>query len=197
VAASAPVLLVARNLEPIYDNATAIRAFARVREQFPAARLIVAGEGPERAALQQLCKQLQIAAAVEFAGRVNNADMPTLYQRADLALNASTVDNMPISILEAFASGVPVVSTDAGGIPDLLESGRTGLLVPIGDAEAMAAAALRLLQDLDLARRFSLAAHAEAQRYAWSAVKPLWLAAYDRAGLARQAALAPFPSASA
>ena len=104
---------------------------------------------------------------------------------------------MPISILEAFASGVPVVSTDAGGIPDLLESGRTGLLVPIGDAEAMAAAALRLLQDLDLARRFSLAAHAEAQRYAWSAVKPLWLAAYGRAGLARQAAVAPFPSASA
>ncbi|WP_428510828.1 glycosyltransferase [Roseateles sp.] len=181
-ATSAPVLLVARNLEPIYDNATAIRAFARVRERFPAARLIVAGEGPEREALLQLCEQLQIMAAVEFAGRVNNADMPALYQRADLALNASTVDNMPISILEAFASGVPVVSTDAGGIPDLLEHGRTGLLVPIGDSEAMAAAALSLLSDLPLAQSFSAAAHLEAQRYAWSAVKPLWLAAYAKAG---------------
>lgn len=199
VAVSAPVLLVARNLEPIYDNATAIRAFARVREQFPAARLIVAGEGPERAALQQLCEQLQIAAAVEFAGRVNNADMPALYQRADLALNASTVDNMPISILEAFASGVPVVSTDAGGIPDLLESGRTGLLVPIGDAEAMAAAALTMLNDLPLAQRFSAAGQAEAQRYAWAAVKPLWLTAYAKAGqpfAASSASAAPVPSAT-
>ena len=199
VAASAPLLLVARNLEPIYDNATAIRAFARVREQFPAARLIVAGEGPERAALQQLCEQLQIAAAVEFAGRVNNADMPALYQRADLALNASTVDNMPISILEAFASGVPVVSTDAGGIPDLLESGRTGLLVPIGDAEAMAAAALTVLNDLPLAQRFSAAGHVEAQRYAWAAVKPLWLTAYAKAGqpfAASSASAAPVPSAT-
>lgn len=185
---TAPRLLVARNLEPIYDIPTAIHAFARVRQRFPGATLAVAGSGPEGPALQALVTKLALDDAVRFTGRVDNAAMPQLYAGADCAINPSTADNMPISLLEAFASGVPVVSTRAGGIPDMLDDGRTGLLVPVGDAEAMAAAVCRVLADDALAARLTAAARSEAERYAWPQVRSLWLDAYRRAAATRQAA---------
>jgi glycosyltransferase involved in cell wall biosynthesis len=176
----APRLLVARNLEPIYGVDVAIRALALVRKSFPAATLTVAGSGPELLSLQSLCKELGLDDAVVFSGRVDNVDMPGLYGQADLAVNASSVDNMPNALLEAFASGVPVVSTRAGGIPDMLEHEVHGLLVPVGDPAALADAAIRLLSDPELAARLCAAASKEAQRYAWPSVKSAWLDAYHR-----------------
>lgn len=185
----APHLIVTRNLEPIYDIATALRAFAQVRAVLRGARLTVAGSGPEMAALQALAQTLGVADAVHFSGRIDNAHIGALYASADCVLNPSTVDNMPISILESFASGVPVVSTDAGGIPDLLTHDVDGLLVPVGDADAMARAALSVLHDRSLADRLRHAGLATAQRYAWPRVRQQWLEAYRRAaGLRRTAA---------
>ena len=178
---SAPRLLVARNLEPIYDIASAVKTLVHVRRRFAGATLTVAGSGPELAALQTLVTNLGLDAAVRFTGRVENAEMPGLYAEADCAINTSTVDNMPISLLEAFASGLPVVSTDAGGIPDMLTHGVSGLLVPAGDALAMAREVCRVLEDVALAARLTTAAHVEAERYAWPQVKALWLGAYARA----------------
>lgn len=178
---SAPRLLVARNLEPIYDLPTALRAFLAIRKVHPAARLIVAGSGPERARLDALAAELGVAGAVDFVGRIDNAQMPRLYADSDCLLNPSTVDNMPVSLLEAFASGVPVVSTNAGGIPDMLEDGRDGLLVPVGDAAAMAREALRVLADASLRRALVQAGLVQARRYAWPEVRELWRAAYGRA----------------
>ena len=177
----APQLVIARNLEAIYDIATAIRALAQVRLRFSAAALTVAGTGPELPRLQALALSLGLGEAVHFAGRIDNADMPRLYAHADCVLNSSTVDNMPISLLEAFASGLPVVSTNAGGIPDMLEHGVCGLLVEVGDADAMAQAACRVLEDRALALRLAQAGLVEAQKYAWSRVGTLWLDAYRRA----------------
>ncbi len=174
----APQLVVTRNLEPIYDLPTAIRAFARIRSVFPRARLTVAGSGPDLTRLQALVGELGVTDAVCFSGRIDNADIPALYSAADCVLNPSTVDNMPISILESFASGVPVVSTNAGGIPDMVENGVTGLLVAIGDDAAMAQAVLRVLQEPRLAQRLRQAGLAQAQRYAWSCVREQWLEAY-------------------
>jgi glycosyltransferase involved in cell wall biosynthesis len=184
----APHLLVSRNLEPIYDIPTAIRAFAGVRQRFPAARLTVAGSGPELLRLQGLVSELGLAAAVHFVGRVDNAEMPRLYRDADCMLNPSTVDNMPISVLEAFASGRPVVSTDAGGIPDLIADGVSGLLVPVGDHRAMADAVCRILEDGVLAASLVRAGLAEADKYAWPRVRTLWLDAYRRAAAQRSPA---------
>jgi glycosyltransferase involved in cell wall biosynthesis len=184
----APHLIVTRNLEPIYDIGTALRAFARVREALPGARLTVAGSGPELAALQALAASLGVLPAVRFSGRIDNAQIAALYASADCVLNPSTVDNMPISILESFASGVPVVSTDAGGIPDLLTHDVDGLLVPVGDAEAMARAALAVLRDGALADRLRRAGLATAQRYAWPRVREQWLEAYRRAAALRRTA---------
>jgi glycosyltransferase involved in cell wall biosynthesis len=178
--AGMPHLVVARNLEPIYGIATALRTLVIVRERFAQAQLTVAGEGPELPRLQQLAQELGIAAAVHFPGRIDNAAMPALYARADCVLNPSTVDNMPNSVLEAFASGVPVVSTDAGGVPDIIVDGESGLLVPVGDADAMAASALRVLEDRTLARRLAAGGLREAEKYTWPRVRGQWLAAYRR-----------------
>ena len=183
---SAPRLVVARNLEAIYDIATTIRALAKVRRRFAGAQLTVVGVGPELPRLRALAASLDLGSAVHFVGRIENADMPGLYAQADCVLNASTVDNMPISLLEAFASGLPVVSTNAGGIPDMLEHGVSGLLIEVGDAAAMAHAACRVLEDRALARRLAQAGLAEAQKYAWPRVGALWLEAYRRAAKFRE-----------
>lgn len=174
----APHLVVTRNLEPIYDIPTAIRAFALVRQGFAGARLTVAGSGPELERLRAVTSQLGLQDCVTFCGRVDNAEIPALYASADCMLNPSTVDNMPISILEAFASGVPVVSTDAGGIPDMVDHGVSGLLVPIGDADGMGRAALRVLEDARLAGAMREAGLAAAAAYAWPAVREQWLRIY-------------------
>ncbi|PHV12132.1 glycosyl transferase family 1 [Chitinimonas sp. BJB300] len=182
---NAPHIVVTRNLEPIYDIPTAILAFAQLRTHFPAARMTVAGSGPDLPKLQVLVAEQGLGKAVHFSGRIENADIPRLYAEADCMLNPSTVDNMPISILESFASGVPVVSTCAGGIPDMLSDGVSGLLVPIGDPAAMCAAVLRVLQDRQLAGRLRQAGRDEAERYAWPQVREQWLDAYRRAAATR------------
>jgi len=187
---SAPRIVVARNLEPIYDIATAIRAMLPIRQVFPQATLTVAGSGPELQRLKSLVTELNLQAAVGFTGRVENAAMPQLYALADCVVNSSTVDNMPISLLEAFASGLPVVSTDAGGIPDMLAHDVSGLLVPVGDAQAMGHQVCRVLQDRALAMRLAAAGRAEAEKYAWPRVKAQWLDAYSRAAAAQAMAQA-------
>ena len=174
-----PHLIVTRNLELIYDISTAIRAFALIRQRLPNALLTVAGTGPERLALEQLVVRLGVKGAVTFSGQIDNKNIVDLYAAADCLLNPSTVDNMPISILEAMASGVPVISTDAGGIPDMVRHGVTALLVPVGDHEAMANQALQLLEDHGMADRLRAAGIAEVQRYGWPNVKPMWQAAYQ------------------
>lgn len=174
----APHLIVTRNLEPIYDIPTAIRAFAIVRQRFPAARLTVAGSGPELDRLRALAGELGLEDCVDFCGRLDNAEIPALYASADCMLNPSTVDNMPISILESFASGVPVVSTDAGGIPDLVDNGASGLLVPVGDADAMAGEVLRVLGDQSLSAALREAGLKAATAYAWPTVREQWLQVY-------------------
>ncbi len=175
---NAPHIVVARNLEPIYDVATALQAFAAIRRRFPAARLSIAGSGPQREALEKVAEQMQLGDAVRFTGRLENADMAALYRDADIVLNPSLADNMPISILEALASGVPVVSTDVGGVPHLVKHRCTAILVPPQNPEAMAEAILELLHDSALARQMVAAGYELIQRYTWPEIKPRLFALY-------------------
>jgi glycosyltransferase involved in cell wall biosynthesis len=170
--------VVARHLERIYDNETALRAFAIVRQHSHGATLTIAGTGPDEPRLRALAAELGLAEAVHFAGWLDRDGMAALYRSADVSLNPSRADNMPNSILEAMASGVPVVSTNVGGIPFMVEDGRTALLVRVGDADAMASAALRLIDDRALWARLSLAGMEEVQRYTWSQVAPLLAQCY-------------------
>lgn len=173
-----PHFIVTRNLEPIYDIPTALRAFALVCARFPATRLTVAGSGPEAARLAALAAELGVAERVAFTGRIDNRDIHALYTTADVVLNPSTVDNMPISVLEAFASGVPVVSTDVGGIPYVACHAENALLVPVGDHQAMADAALALLDDPQFAARLAAAGLSAVSACAWPKVRRLWLDTY-------------------
>lgn len=181
-----PRILVARNLEPLYDVASALRAFSLIVRRYPHAELVIAGSGPERSSLEALARSLAIAEQVRFTGRVDNDRMTELYQQADILLNTSLVDNMPISLLEAMASGVPIVSTDVGGIPHMVEDGVTGILVAPRNPEATANALLRLLDDPVRMRRLREKALDAVQAYHWDNVRVQWISVYGK--LAKEAA---------
>lgn len=178
VRAPGPHLVVTRNLEAIYDNESAIRALALLRERIPSAHLTVAGSGPELGRLQALVSQLHLDEAVHFAGRLDRGAMAELYRSADLMWNPSRKDNMPNSVLEALASGVPVVSTAVGGVPYLLDHGRTGWLVEPGQPAALADAAALVLGDAALREALIHAGLEEVQRYTWDQVAPALLNSY-------------------
>jgi glycosyltransferase involved in cell wall biosynthesis len=171
-------LLVARNLEPVYDIATALKAFALIKKQYTDAKLSIAGSGPLLLDLKQLSEQLEIAESVTFTGRLDNKKMAEIYRGTDLLLNSSLADNMPISLLEGLASGVPIVTTNVGGIPYLVEEGQTALLIDPNHPQAMAAAAMQVLSDPDLAALLRKNGLAVVQNYAWSKVREKWFAVY-------------------
>jgi len=173
-----PHVVVTRNLEEIYDIPTAIRAFAGLRARHTGARLTIAGSGPCRAALEDLCAELRLAGAVHFTGQLDNERIADLYGTADLLMNPSQVDNMPISLLEAMASGVPVVSTNVGGIPYMVQDGVSALLVPPQNPDALAAAALRVLEDPALAEGLRRAGLESAKAYSWDRVRPRLTSVY-------------------
>lgn len=182
-------LVVTRNLEPIYDNASALRAFAMVREKRPEALLTIAGSGPDAPRLRALAGELGMVEAVRFAGRLDRDAMAALYRDADICVNASLADNAPNSLLEAMASGVAVVSTNVGGVPFLVEHDKTALLVPPQNPQAMAQALLRVLDDEALRHRLVRAGLLQVQRHTWAQIAPRLAAAY-RSALATAAATA-------
>jgi len=175
-----PVFLSNRNFQSLYNIPCVLRAFARIQEQRPEARLIVVGSGPEGERVHALARELSLR-NVDFVGAVKPTEMGRYYDEADVYLNASDIDNMPNSIIESFACGLPVVTTRAGGIPYIVEHERNGLLVDCGDHEALANSALRLLDDPALAHRLIDEGLSDVQRhYTWDAVGEGWAALYRR-----------------
>jgi glycosyltransferase involved in cell wall biosynthesis len=166
-----PRILVNRNFDSMYNVALAIDAFARIKKARPAATLTLAGSGPLERSLRDRVERLGLS-GITFYGPVDNAEMADLYEAHDVYVNPTDADNMPISILECLAAGVPVVSTNVGGIPDLLEHGKDGLLVPPRDPDAMAAAVLSLLDEPAFAERVITAGVRKARSFGWEAVWP-------------------------
>jgi glycosyltransferase involved in cell wall biosynthesis len=176
-----PVLLSNRNLETLYNVGCTLRAFALIARSIPEARLIIAGDGSQRAALEKLARELELK-NVEFVGAISPDRMPALYDRADIFVNASNIDNMPLSIIEAFACGLAVVTSDAGGIPYIVADRNNGLIFPREDHAAMARAVLELIEDRELSRLIITNARAEREKYAWAAVRDQWVAVYTGFG---------------
>lgn len=174
-----PIFLSNRNFEPHYQVADILRAFQIVQNKFPAARLFVAGGGSEEGRLKSLHAELNLK-NVEFVGLVENSEMPALYDRADVYLNSSVVDNMPLSLIEAFACGLPVATTDAGGIPYIAEHEQTALLVPTKDYRALAGEAVRLLEDDELAQKIIRNARRNCVKYSWERARAAWLETYRK-----------------
>lgn len=172
-----PVFLSNRNFEKHYGVDRVLRAFAIIQERIPQARLIVAGDGPERPTLEKLSRSLNLL-NTEFTGRVGHEQVVQLYDAADIFLNGSEIDNQPLSLLEAFACGLPVVTTDAGGIPDMAVSEKTALIVPRGEYRQLAGCAFRLLDDSALAQTIIDQAREECRKYEWASVRRQWLNIY-------------------
>jgi glycosyltransferase involved in cell wall biosynthesis len=135
------------------------------------------GGGPLEEQIRALVEQLNLS-DVSFAGVVSRQEIGKFYDRADIFINASCLDNMPVSILEAFACGTPVVSTAPESMRYLVEDGRTGLLSPSGDAQTLAQNVIRLLQDPDLSSRIAVNAYEQSKNYHWAAVRGQWLDLY-------------------
>jgi glycosyltransferase involved in cell wall biosynthesis len=169
-------LLTTRNLEPHYRVEDSIRALELLRARHPQARLTVVGYGSQEAVLRRLAGRLP-SGAVRFLGRVQPEAMPRVYDEADVFVNASVVDNQPLSILEAFAAGCPVVTTGPGDIPNMLARGR-GLVVPERDPAALAAAVASLLERPSRARELARRAREHVEAHTWNQVRPRWAAVY-------------------
>lgn len=173
-----PSVLSTRNFEGLYNVACTLRAFRVVQDRYPQATLTLVGGGSEERALRALAAELGLR-DVRFAGRVPPDEIWRYYAGADVYLQTPNIDNMPSSVLEAFASGCAVVSTNAGGVPAILTHDVHGVLVPCGDHQAAGAEIVRLLGTPGLARRLTAAARETCEQYSWRSVRAQWLSIYQ------------------
>jgi glycosyltransferase involved in cell wall biosynthesis len=172
-----PRLLSTRNLEPYYRVDNTILAFTMLRTQYPEVTLTIAGVGSQEKELRRFAASLGNR-GIRFVGKVKSENIHELYGEAHIFVNSSVVDNQPNSVLEAFASGLPVVTTGTGDIKGMVRDGETGLIVPAGDPAAMAKAVAGLLEQPERARAMARRAQQEIERYTWSRVRDEWSAVY-------------------
>ena len=190
-----PVLISSRLLEDLYAVENTILAHQELRRTVPGARLLVVGDGHCRPDLEALVAQRSIE-GVEFVGRVPHREMGAWFDRADIMVNSSRIDNMPHCLIEAFAAGLPVVTTASGGIPYIVQHERNGLHIPCDQPVAMAEAVRRLLDDPSLTRSLIAAGREDcARQYSWDAARTQWTRLYTELALrpAAGTAVAPEP----
>ena len=141
-----------------------LQAIARLRARFPDVRLDIIGDGPERSKLEAQARMLGVADRAMFHGYRSQAQLREQLARTDAFVMSSFAEGVPVVLMEAMAAGVPVVATRIGGIPELVEHGECGLLVPPGDPAALADALAVLLESDELRARFAAAGRAKVER---------------------------------
>jgi glycosyltransferase involved in cell wall biosynthesis len=180
-----PRLFWMRAFHPIWNPLMALRVLSLLRRSHPESRLVMAGQDHGlQAAVQREAQQAGLADAVDFVGFVTREAKGRQFDAADVFLTTNRIDNMPVAVVEACAAGLPVVSTNVGGIPDLLTQEETGLLVEDNDDAAMAQAIQRLLTEPGLAGRLSRNGRRLAESCAWPQVRPQWERIFAQVGVA-------------
>jgi glycosyltransferase involved in cell wall biosynthesis len=186
-----PVLFVGRLVER-KGVAHLIEAMARLGSLGP--QLEIVGDGPERPGLEALAQRLGVANRVVFRGKIPSDELQASYARAAVCVLPSVLDargdteGLGVVLLEAMNYGTPVIASRIGGIPDIVEDGVSGLLVPPGDADALAAAVRRLRDDPALARRLGEAGRRRLrEQFSWEAIVRRWLDLYTAVVAPRQA----------
>jgi glycosyltransferase involved in cell wall biosynthesis len=172
-----PKLIWLRAFHEIYNPEMAVQVANRLKMEFPDLRLTMVGPDKSDGSWQRTAEAAQKSAVQHrllMPGGVANSEVPRWLNRGDIFLNTTNVDNAPVSVIEAMACGLCIVSTNVGGLPYLLEDGLDALLVPPNDPDAMAAAVRRLLTEPELAERLSRNARRKAESFDWSAVLPQW-----------------------
>jgi glycosyltransferase involved in cell wall biosynthesis len=177
-----PHLVWLRAFHSIYNPSLALRVLAELTPAFPESRLTMVGPDKGDGSLQafrRTAKGLQLESRIEYAGLIRKADAPAWLGRGDVFVNTTDFDNTPVSVIEAMACGLCVVSTNVGGIPYVLEHELNALLVPPSDPTAMAHAVRRILGEHDLAESLSLNARRKAEQFDWQMVLPLWESLFE------------------
>ena len=171
------ILLHVSNFRPVKRVDDVVRIFAKVMAEIPS-KLLLVGDGPERSRIENLCRELGVCANVHFLGKLKSVEQ--VYSVADLFLLPSETESFGLSALEALTSGVPVISSDTGGIPEVNLHGVTGYLRPVGDVEGMAQDAINLLRDRARMKAFRHNAMIQADRFSKSAIIPMYEDLYLR-----------------
>jgi glycosyltransferase involved in cell wall biosynthesis len=172
-----PRIVWLRAFHSIYNPELAPKVIALLAQEFPELRLRMVGPDKGDGSLQavrQSAEELDVTEHIAFPGGVPKNQVPQVLAQADIFLNTTNIDNTPISVIEAMACGLCIVSTKVGGIPYLLEDEKDALLVPSDDAEAMAQAVRRILTESGLAERLSRNARAKAEQFDWPVILTLW-----------------------
>ena len=172
-----PRILVNTRLEPDLNVAAAIKAFRLVKQKYPRAELVIVGDGSQRAHLVNLVASGNIN-GVEFLGFQESADLLEIYDECDLFLHCPLVDESPVALVQAFASGLPIVTTDADGLLHMVRDKTNALVAPLGDHVKLSDAMIELVENQELCERLSLQGRAEAEKYLWSRVRQDWVNLY-------------------
>ncbi|MBU1261662.1 GT4 family glycosyltransferase PelF [bacterium] len=158
-----PLIGIVARLVPIKDHRTFVFAAKLLLEKIPEAKFIVVGDGPERANIERFVEELKIQDAVFFPGF--REDLDIIYADLSLLVLSSLNEGLPVAIIEAQASGKPVVSTNVGGVPELIKDGETGYLVPVKNPEMLAEAMEKILKSPDSAKRMGEAGKESSKKY--------------------------------
>ena len=172
-----PNLVWLRAFHDIYNPSLAVKVVALLAKDCPSVKLVMIGPDKKdgsRDVARNLAMKLGVLDRITFAGPVPKATIPEWINRGDILLNTPRIDNTPVSILEAMACGVCIVSTKVGGIPHLIEDECDGLLVPDSDEVAMATAVRRLMGEEGVAGRLSRNGRLKVEQFDWPAILPQW-----------------------
>lgn len=154
-----------------------VRIFEKVRKKIPC-KLVLAGDGPERYKIEQLCTELKVCGDVHMVGNVQSAS--EIHCISDLFVLPSETESFGLAALEALASGVPVISSNAGGLPEVNEDGVSGYLSEVGDVNKMAADAIRILESEETLQKFKRQAFDHSQNFSLEKILPLYEKVYDK-----------------
>ncbi|WP_027419381.1 N-acetyl-alpha-D-glucosaminyl L-malate synthase BshA [Crocinitomix catalasitica] len=154
-----------------------VQIFHRIRKKVPA-KLILAGDGPERYKIEQLCQELGVCGDVDMMGSVQSAN--EIYSISDLFILPSQTESFGLAALEALASGVPVISSNSGGLPEVNKNGYSGYLSNVGDVDEMAKNALSILKDTETLARFKKQAYEHSKNFSLASVLPMYEELYER-----------------
>lgn len=131
-----PIFVVTRSLEKVYNIPLVIDAFKKIKDTYGNAKLFLVGDGSLRNELETYVNTLGVR-GIHFVGRIENTKIGEMINKADIYINPTTADNMPLSLFEAFACGIPVISTNVGGIPNFINDNKSGFLINSNDVNAL------------------------------------------------------------
>lgn len=153
-----------------------IRVFCEVRKHI-SAKLVLIGDGPERYNVEHMCRQLGVCQDIHFMGKTN--DVETVLANGDLFILPSETESFGLAALEAMAAGMPVISSNTGGLPEVNENGVSGFLCDVGAIDQMADAAVEILKSKDSIAKFKKGAHAQAKKFDLYSILPAYVRLYE------------------